>query len=204
MFIIRYCHSKLATRCHWYNFYVYVNRVKHDSFHFTMFILHWFCLLSKAFESFTNNWKSWYSKRIVKWMYRNLNQSWILLKDKKQQADMLCKQQFQINHPFHMVLTFPSPPTWQSNSASHCWPSVSNSWPQYLQIPLLSHSLFSLLLCCVVNRHSAKKETLRKTEFLLLLSLLFSQFWKLDIKQVNMRDQYKYAYLHKNLDCLNK
>ena len=107
MFIITYCHNKLATRCHWYNFYVYVNRVKHDSFHFTMFILHWFCLLSKAFESFTNNWKSWYSKRIVKWMYRNLNQSWILLKDKKQQADMLCKQQFQINHPFHMVLTFP-------------------------------------------------------------------------------------------------
>lgn len=142
----------------------------------------------------------------------NLYQSWILLRDKKQQADRLWNtfdmQHCQINHPSHMVLSFPSLPMWQSNSPPHCWPSMSDCWPQYLQILLLSHSIdcliLSLSLCCVANRHSVKKETLRKMEFLLLRSLLFSQFWKLDIKQVSMRDQCKRVYLYKNLDFLKK
>ena len=54
----------------------------------------------------------------------NLYQSWILLRDKKQQADRLWNtfdmQHFQMNHPSHMVLSFPSLPMWQSNSPPYC------------------------------------------------------------------------------------
>ena len=70
----------------------------------------------------------------------------------------------------------------------------------------LSYSVDCLMLLVlfrfVVNRHSVKKGILRKMEFSLLLSLLFSQFWKLDIKQVSTRDHCKHFYLHKNLHCL--
>jgi len=60
-----------------------------------------------------------------------------------------------------------------------------------------------VLFCFVVNRHSVKKEILRKTEFLLLRSLLFSQFWKLDIKQVSKSQTIANMFICiKNVHCL--
>jgi len=105
----------------------------------------------------------------------------------------------------HMALAFPSPPMWCWNSPPH-HPCLI-SWLHYLKILLFSQSVDCLILfgflCCVDDRHSVKKETLKRMEFLLLQSLWFSQFWKLDIKQVSKRDHCKYVYLiYKNLHCL--
>ena len=45
--------------------------------------------------------------------------------------------------------------------------------------------------CCVVTRHSVKKETSKRMAFLLLPSLLSSLFWRQDIKQVGKTVHHK-------------